>query len=104
MGMQGYQMAKAVFGGKPNVADLRAEARDVCAAEGAMAFDPADPEVVKKIKKLSPDGTGIYATIDFVGSEKSFALSRSVLRRGGRAIQIGLLGGGLQMPLPMLPM
>lgn len=103
VGMQGFQMAKAMLGGPPLVSDIRQEALDVCSAQGAAAFNAADPEIAKKIKASTPDGTGIYATIDFVGSDKSFALSRSVLRRGGMAIQIGLLGGAMQMPLVMFP-
>jgi hypothetical protein len=37
-------------------------------------------------------------------SFQTFALSAQVLRRGGQAIQVGLLGGMLQMPLVMFPL
>ena len=36
VGMQGFQMAKALFGGAPLSADLRQEALDVTASQGSM--------------------------------------------------------------------
>ncbi len=104
VGMQGFQMAKALFGGAPLSADLRQEALDVTASQGSMTFNPSDPDVVKKIKQSSPDGTGIFAVVDFVGGDKTFALSSSIIRRGGIIVQVGLLGGAMSMGLPMFPL
>ena len=104
VGMQGFQMAKALFGGAPLAADLREDALDVARAQGASTFNPADPGVAKKIKSQSADGTGIFAVVDFVGGEKTFNLSRSIIRRGGIVIQVGLLGGAMSMGLPLFPL
>jgi hypothetical protein len=55
-----------------------------------------------QIRKASSDGNGIAAVIDFVGSDKTFALSQSVLRRGGQAIQVSPFAPGpvSSTPLP----
>ena len=42
-------------------------------------------------------------SIDFVGSESSFAFANQAVRRGGTAVIVGLFGGAMSMPLPMFP-
>eukprot|EP00505_MAST-04D_sp_SCG-Rhode-Island_P002605 Stramenopile-MAST_4_protein_2605 len=104
VGFQGFQMAKAVFGGAPIAVDLRQEALDVAAREGGTVYNAADKDIVKKIKAGSDLGLGVYGVVDFVGGEKSFALSSSIIRRGGIIVQVGLLGGAMSMPLPLFPL
>ena len=43
------------------------------------------------------------AAIDFVGSETSFKSANRMLAKGGKIIVVGLFGGKLEMPLPLLP-
>ena len=42
--------------------------------------------------------------VDFVGSEASVALASRVVRPGGRIIIVGLFGGALHLPLPLIPL
>lgn len=104
VGMQAFQMIKALFGEAPNVTDLRQEALDVAAAQGATIYNSKDPKMSKKIKGASPHRMGIYAVLDFVGNEATIKLSTRVIRRGGIIVQVGLLGGAMQIPLPMFPL
>ena len=104
VGMQGFQMAKALFGSAPLAADLRQDALNVARKQGALTFNPADADVAEKIKAQSADGTGIFAVVDFVGGESTFALSKSIIRRGGIIVQVGLLGGAMSMGLPLFPL
>lgn len=83
-------------------ADIREEALDTVRAQGGLAFNPMDKDCIMQIRKASSDGNGIAAVIDFVGSDKTFALSQSVLRRGGQAIQVSPCAPGpvSSTPLP----
>ena len=104
VGMQGFQMAKALNGGAPMAVDLRDEALAVARAEGAITFNAADKKIVKKIRAETSNGLGVFGVIDFVGGDKTFALSQQIIRRGGIIVQVGLLGGAMSMPLPMFPL
>lgn len=102
VGMMGIQFARAVLGNAPLVADIdhaRLEAARACGA--GAAYDAADPATPDRIRA---DGDGPAAVVDFVGSEQSFALANRVVRRGGRIVIVGLFGGALQLPLPLIPL
>jgi D-arabinose 1-dehydrogenase-like Zn-dependent alcohol dehydrogenase len=103
VGMMGIQFARALFEGPPLVADIDAGRREAALAAGAgAAYDAADAGTAERIR--ADTGAGPGAVVDFVGSEKSFALANRVVRRGGRIVVVGLFGGALQLPLPMIPL
>ena len=103
VGMMGIQFAKAVLGHAPMVADIAAARLEAARACGAGAlYDAADPGAPERIR--ADTGAGPAAVVDFVGSEQSFALANRVVRRGGRIIVVGLFGGALQLPLPLIPL
>ena len=103
VGMMGIQFAKAVLGHAPMVADIAAARLEAARACGADAlYDAADPGAPERIR--ADTGAGPAAVVDFVGSEQSFALANRVVRRGGRIIVVGLFGGALQLPLPLIPL
>jgi D-arabinose 1-dehydrogenase-like Zn-dependent alcohol dehydrogenase len=102
VGMMGVQFAKALFGKAPLVADISPERMAAAQQAGAGAsYNAADAKIVKQIK--ADTGGGVFAAIDFVGSESSFALARNSLRKGGTAVVVGLFGGAFSMPIPMFP-
>lgn len=68
----------------------------------ALAFDPATPQVGKAISTAA--GGPLTAALDFVGGESSSALALGLVRRGGQVVIVGLFGGELRFPLPMLPL
>jgi D-arabinose 1-dehydrogenase-like Zn-dependent alcohol dehydrogenase len=102
VGMAGVQFAKALFDAAPLVADISAEKLAAAQQAGAgKTYDASDAKIVKQIK--ADTGGGVFAAIDFVGSESSFALARNSLRKGGTAVVVGLFGGAFTMPIPMFP-
>lgn len=102
VGMMGVQFAKALFGKAPLVADISTERLAAAQQAGAgEAYNAADSKIVKQIK--ADTGGGVFAAVDFVGSESSFALARNSLRKGGTAVVVGLFGGAFSMPIPMFP-
>jgi D-arabinose 1-dehydrogenase-like Zn-dependent alcohol dehydrogenase len=103
VGMMGVQFARALFGKDPMVADISEEKIESALKSGASAgYNASKPgEAIKKIKGDS--GGGVFAAIDFVGSEGSFAVANGSLRKGGTVVVVGLFGGAFTMPIPMLP-
>jgi D-arabinose 1-dehydrogenase-like Zn-dependent alcohol dehydrogenase len=103
VGMMGIQFAKALFNTPPLAADIDTGRREAARAGGACAtYDAADPGAPDRIRSDTQGGP--VAVVDFVGSEPSFALASKTVRRGGKIIVVGLFGGSMRMPLPLIPL
>ena len=99
VGLMGLALARAMYGAAPYVADIDARKREAALAAGAkQAFDPADPNARKALLKASG---GIYAAIDFAGSDKSLNFATGVLAKGGKVVVTGLIGGGYSTAVAM---
>lgn len=102
VGLSGVHIAPQVSPAKLIVADLDPEKRAVARQSGAHeTIDNSDPEAFKKI--LDMTGGGVRAAIDFVGAPATARLGLDVLRKGGRLIVVGLYGGAMPLPLPLMP-
>lgn len=103
VGMMGLAFARALFDTPPLVADIDAAKREAAIKAGAAeAFDSADKNSAKAIRKMT--NGGVAAVVDFVGSDSSFAFANSAVGRGGKIIIVGLIGGSMTMPVPMFPL
>jgi len=101
VGLMGLALARAMYGA-PYVADIDAKKRAAALAAGAKeVFDPADANARKTVFKASG---GIYAAVDFVGSDKSLNFATGVLAKGGKVVVTGLLGGGYATAVAMFPL
>lgn len=102
VGLAALKTLLAMGGRPPIVADIDPAKRLAAMEAGAAeALDPADRASRKRILVLSDGGVG--AAIDFVGAKSSVEFGLSVLRKGGRLIVVGLFGGGLELPIPTIP-
>jgi D-arabinose 1-dehydrogenase-like Zn-dependent alcohol dehydrogenase len=102
VGLMGLALTRAMYGTAPFVADIDANKRAAALAAGAaQAFDPADPDARKAVLKASG---GIYAAVDFAGSDKSLNFATSVLAKGGKVVVTGLIGGGFATAVAMFPL
>ncbi len=102
VGLMGLALTRAMYGTAPYVADIDASKRAAALAAGAgEAFDPADPGARKALLKASG---GIYAAIDFAGSDKSLNFATGVLAKGGKVVITGLIGGGFTTAVAMFPL
>lgn len=103
VGMMGLRFARALYPDAALIgADVDEDKLEAARAAGLdAAYDARDPDTPKRISK---ETGGALAAIDFVGSEASLGLATGVLGKGGRAVVVGLFGGRLTMPIPMLPL
>jgi len=98
VGQMGLAFAQAMFNQPISVADLSSAARDSALKNGAaVAYDPAEPEIARRIIKET-DG-GFDGIVDFAGNDKSIAFAVSVLARGGKIVVSGLMGGNFSLPM-----
>ena len=102
VGMMGLQIAKAAFNCNPIVVDVDEEKLKLALENGASAaINPMDEDAMMKVFEIT--GGNASAAIDFVGSEQSTAFGINLLRKGGKYIIVGLYGGELKLPLPLIP-
>jgi D-arabinose 1-dehydrogenase-like Zn-dependent alcohol dehydrogenase len=103
VGMMGLAFAKTLYGKSPLVADIDEGRLEGAKNAGARAgYDTRDAGAPKRL--VADTKGGAYVVADFVGSETSFAFASSVVRKGGKIIVVGLFGGRMTMPLPMIPL
>jgi propanol-preferring alcohol dehydrogenase len=99
VGLMGLALARAMYATAPFVADIDPRKREAALAAGAQAaFDPADANARKALLKVSG---GIYAAVDFAGTDKSLNFATGVLAKGGKVVVTGLIGGGWSTAVAM---
>ena len=102
VGMMGLQIAKSAFNVNPIVIDVDDEKLEIALSNGASkAFNSTKEESLMEI--LEHTEGGAMTLIDFVGSELSVGFGTNLLAKGGKYIIVGLYGGELKMPLPLIP-
>ncbi len=102
VGMNAVHLAQAMVGGPVIVADIDATKRAAARQAGAEeTIDNGAEGAVKRVLKMTQGGAA--AAIDFVGAPASAGFGMDVLRKGGTLIVVGLYGGALPVPLPLLP-
>ena len=102
VGMMGLQFARALFDAPIIGVDVDQAKLDAALKAGAsQVINSREPGALKDFMKATG---GAYAAVDFVGSEPSFAFTSGCIRKGGKAIVVGMFGGQFSMPLPLLPM
>lgn len=96
-------MALAVLRG---LGHERVIACDIDAVKLAAAREAGAHEIcnlgsdgLERLSAVADDG--LYGILDFVGAPTTVALAASALRRGGRCVLSGLIGGEATLPLPV---
>ncbi|HTT85474.1 MAG TPA: alcohol dehydrogenase [Rhizomicrobium sp.] len=103
VGLMGVQFVRALTGRDPIVADIDEDRLAAARNAGASAsYNTCDLAAAKKLR--TDTHGGVFAAVDFVGSEASFAFASASVRKGGKIIAVGLFGGVMAMPLPMFPL
>jgi len=71
-------------------------------ARGAKATCNLKSEGLKRLTEIA--GGALCGMLDFVGAPSTVALAVPALRKGGRFVLCGLIGGELSLPLPVFGM
>ncbi len=103
VGLMAVKLARALYGATKIVGvDIDERKLDAARSAGADdAFNAAEKVSIKNLVKST--GGGVTSVIDFVGSEDSTSFSTRIVRKGGHVVVVGLFGGSLSMPIPMIP-
>lgn len=103
LGLAAVNIAKAMGAGKVVAVDLDdaklAVARDMGADATLNLKSVNDP--VAALQEIT--GGQLLAVLDTVGMENTSRLGIMALKKTGRYVVVGLHGGALHMPLPLLP-
>jgi len=103
LGLNAIAVLKALKHRNIVVVDVSAEKREGALKAGAtQAVDGTGPEATKRI--LAAAGGPVPAIIDLVNGTATARFAFAALAKGGKLIQVGLFGGELTLPLPLMPM
>ena len=102
VGMMALQIAQAAFSINPIVVDIDDKKLELAKKSGASSiFNSSKEESFMELFEAT--GGGAISVIDFVGAESSSNLGYNLLRKGGTLVIVGLFGGQISIPLPMIP-
>ena len=81
--------------------DISEEKRRAALDAGATkAVDGSGPDVAKRIMEAA--GGPVLGIVDLVNGTATARFAFGALRKGGRLVQVGLFGGELSLPLPLM--
>ena len=77
---------------------------DAALAQGATSVVIADGETASTVAKIAESCSGrVLSIIDTVNASDTAEFAFDALSKGGKLIQVGLFGGELRLPLPLMP-
>ena len=101
LGLLALKIARAAYGINPIVLDIDDEKLKVAKNLGASCVINTSKENAAE-KIMEATGGGAKSIVDFVGAEASVNLGYQCLSKGGKQVVVGLFGGQLTIPLPLL--
>jgi alcohol dehydrogenase, propanol-preferring len=101
LGLNAVAVLKALKHRNIIVVDISEEKRQAALKEGAsQAVDGSGDDVTKRI--IAAAGGPVLAVIDLVNGTQTARFAFDALRKGGKLVQVGLFGGELTVPLPLM--
>lgn len=103
LGLMALGLLKLIGGRGAVVVEIDPVKREAALARGALAaIDPKAPDAVKQIRKSV--GKPIRHVLDLVGNGQTVGLGADLLNMDGRLVVVGLLGGDVNLAVPLLPL
>jgi alcohol dehydrogenase, propanol-preferring len=103
LGLNAIAVLKALKHQNIITVDISAEKRDAAMKAGATkTVDGSGEDVAKRIMEAA--GGPVPAIIDLVNGTATARFAFPALDKGGKLIQVGLFGGELTLPLPIMAM
>ncbi|HUB46415.1 MAG TPA: alcohol dehydrogenase [Acetobacteraceae bacterium] len=101
LGLNAIAVLKAMKHQNIVVVDISPEKREAALKAGAhKVVDGGGDGVAKRIMEAA--GGPVLAVIDLVNGTQTARFAFGALRKGGKLIQVGLFGGELMLPLPIM--
>ncbi len=101
LGMNAIAVLRALQHRNIIVVDISEEKRQAALKAGATkVVDGGAPDATKRI--IEAAGGQVLAVVDLVNGTATARLAFEALRKGGKLIQVGLFGGELTVPLPLM--
>jgi alcohol dehydrogenase, propanol-preferring len=101
LGLNAVAVLKALKHRNIIVVDISEEKRQAALKEGAsQAVDGSGNDVTKR--SIAAAGGPVLAVIDLVNGTQTARFAFDALRKGGKLVQVGLFGGELTVPLPLM--
>jgi propanol-preferring alcohol dehydrogenase len=102
LGLNALALLRALGHRNIVVVDISEEKRAAAKAGGATSVvDGSGEDVAARI--IEAAGGRVAAIVDLVNGTASAAAAFNALRKGGKLVQVGLFGGELRIPLPLMP-
>jgi len=101
LGLLALKIARAAYGINPIVIDIDDEKLEVAKDLGASEVINSSKEGAAE-KLMEVTNGGANSIVDFVGAEQSVNLGYQCLAKGGTIVVVGLFGGQITIPLPLL--
>jgi alcohol dehydrogenase/propanol-preferring alcohol dehydrogenase len=102
LGMNAIAVLKALGHQRICVVDVAADKLEAAKAQGATdTVQASDEGTTKRI--MDACGGPVAAVIDLVNGTQTARFAFDALRKGGKLIQVGLFGGEMSIPLPLMP-
>jgi propanol-preferring alcohol dehydrogenase len=96
LGVNAIQLAKAFGAAKVLALDRKEEKQKLALELGAdAALDLNSPNLRKELRALS-GGEGIDVAFEFIGAESTILKATECVRKGGKAVLVGLITGNFQ--------
>jgi D-arabinose 1-dehydrogenase-like Zn-dependent alcohol dehydrogenase len=103
LGLMSLGVLKMMKGRGAVMVELDARKREEALKAGALAvIDPKAPNVAQQIRAAV--GQPIRHVLDLVGAGETAALGIELLDKGGKLVIVGLIGGDMNLSVPMVPM
>lgn len=103
LGLMAIEVLKALGGKGAIVVDIDPIKREAALAAGALqAIDARAADAVQQIQQATSGGA--RSVLDLVGATATVSLALASAARGGHIVICGLMGGDLNLALPLIPM
>ena len=101
LGLLALKIARAAYGINPIVVDIDNDKLKIASDLGAsLTINSLSEDASKQIMEATEGGA--KSIVDFVGAESSVNLGYQCLSKGGKLVVVGLFGGKITIPLPLL--
>ncbi len=101
LGLQAIAILKALGHRAICAVDLDPAKLEAATAQGANATVQAGEDTAKRI--VAACGGPVMAVIDLVNGSATATAAFDALGKGGKLVQVGLFGGEMRVPLPLMP-